>query len=51
MGSDNEPADYVLSLFNDPGKKIIKGVQHRESGSFLFMFYHSSMILVKNNNN
>ena len=21
MGSDNEPADYVLSLFNDPGKK------------------------------
>ena len=21
MGSDNEPADYVLSLFSDPGKK------------------------------
>ena len=28
IGSDNEPADYVLSLFNDPGKNIImKGVQ------------------------
>jgi len=28
IGSDSEPADYVLSLFNDPGKNIImKGVQ------------------------
>jgi hypothetical protein len=23
IGSDNEPADYVLSLFNDPGNEII----------------------------
>ena len=37
IGSDSEPADYVLSLFSDPGKSQIdnkKGTIH-DTGQFI----------------